>query len=52
MVIQTPEYRGGEIYVDGKLIRKDDRFVVKELEGLNPENLKSHVGSRLPAEIQ
>lgn len=40
VLIQTPEYGGGEIYFDGKLIRKDGRFVTKELEGLNPENLK------------
>jgi len=38
--IQTPEYGGGEIWFDGKLIRKDGRFVTKELEALNPENLK------------
>lgn len=38
--IQTPEYGGGEIYFDDVLIRKDGKFVVKELEGLNPENLK------------
>ncbi len=37
--IQTPEYGGGEIYFDDVLIRKDGRFVLKELEGLNPENL-------------
>lgn len=37
--IQTPEYGGGEIYFDDVLIRKDGRFVVKELECLNPENL-------------
>ncbi|MDD4315620.1 MAG: aminopeptidase [Clostridia bacterium] len=37
--IQTPEYGGGEIYFDGKLIRKDGRFVMPELLGLNPENL-------------
>lgn len=37
--IQTPEYGGGEIYFDDVLIRKDGRFVVKELEALNPENL-------------
>lgn len=40
VAIQTPEYGGGEIYFDGVLVRKDGRFVVKELEGLNPENLK------------
>lgn len=38
--IQRPEYGGGEIYFDDVLIRKDGRFVVSELEGLNPENLK------------
>ena len=37
--IQTPEYGGGEIYFDDVLIRKDGRFVLKELEELNPENL-------------
>ena len=36
---QTPDAGGGEIYFDGKLIRKDGRFVLPELEGLNPENL-------------
>ena len=39
-MIQTPEDGGGEIWFDDKLVRKDGRFVVKELEGLNPENLK------------
>lgn len=37
---QTPECGGGEIWFDGILIRKDGRFVIPELEGLNPENLK------------
>ena len=37
--IQTPEYGGGEMYFDGVLIRKDGRFVLPELECLNPENL-------------
>lgn len=37
--IQTPEYGGGEIYFDGRLIRKDGRFVAPELACLNPENL-------------
>lgn len=39
VLIMTPKYGGGEIYFDDKLIRKDGRFVVKELECLNPENL-------------
>ena len=38
--IQTPEFGGGEMYFDGELVRKDGRFVVAELDGLNPENLK------------
>ncbi|MDD4599974.1 Aminopeptidase PepS [bioreactor metagenome] len=37
--IQNPEYGGGEIWFDGKLIRKDGKFVISELNGLNPENL-------------
>ncbi|TWT45901.1 Aminopeptidase T [Phycisphaerae bacterium RAS1] len=40
VMIQTPEYGGGEIYFDGKLVRKNGRFVAKELMGLNPEKLK------------
>ncbi|MCD4669418.1 MAG: aminopeptidase, partial [Actinomycetia bacterium] len=40
VLIQTPEHGGGEIYFDGKLIRKDGRFVTDRLECLNPENLK------------
>jgi len=38
--IQTPEYGGGEMYFDDVLVRKDGRFVLPELEALNPENLK------------
>ena len=37
--IQTPEYGGGEIWFDNILIMKDGRFILKELECLNPENL-------------
>ncbi len=36
---QVPERGGGEIYFDGLLVRKDGRFIVEELAGLNPENL-------------
>lgn len=39
VMIQTPEYGGGEIYFDDELIRKDGRFVPEYLQGLNPENL-------------
>ena len=37
--IQTPEWGGGEIHFDGKLVRKDGLFVPDALKGLNPENL-------------
>ena len=39
--IQRPEYGGGEIWFDDVLIRKDGLFVIPELEGLNPDRLKS-----------
>ena len=39
VLIQTPGQGGGEIYFDDMLIRKDGRFVIEELEALNPENL-------------
>lgn len=38
--IQTKEYGGGEIYLDGELIRKNGKFVTQDLLGLNPENLR------------
>ena len=38
--IQTPACGGGEIYFNDVLIRKDGLFVLPELLGLNPENLK------------
>lgn len=38
--IQRPEYGGGEIYLDGELIRKDGVFVPEDLKCLNEENLK------------
>lgn len=37
--IQRPEYGGGEIWFDDVLVRKDGRFVLEELQGLNPQNL-------------
>ena len=36
---QKKEYGGGEIYFDGKLMRKDGLFVLKSLEKLNPKYL-------------
>ena len=40
VLIQTPALGGGEIYFDGKLVRKDGVFVPKELQVLNPDRLK------------
>ncbi len=40
VMIQREDYGGGEIWFDDKLIRKNGIFVVDELKGLNPENLK------------
>lgn len=37
--IQRPDYGGGEIWFDGKLIRRDGLFVLPELMALNPERL-------------
>ena len=39
VLIQTPAHGGGTIAFDGVVIRKDGRFVLPELEGLNPEAL-------------
>ena len=38
--IQRPEWGGGEVWFDGERIRKDGLFVPKDLQGLNPENLR------------
>jgi aminopeptidase len=40
VLIQTPEWGGGELWFDGRLVRKDGLFVVPELEELNPDRLK------------
>ena len=36
--IQRPSYGGGEIYFDGKLIRRDGEFLPKQLRSLNRNN--------------
>ncbi len=36
VLIQTPAYGGGEIWLDDVLVRKDGLFVIDELKGLNP----------------
>ncbi|HVY72007.1 MAG TPA: aminopeptidase [Verrucomicrobiae bacterium] len=40
VLIQRPEWGGGEVWFDGELIRKDGLFVPKDLKPLNPNNLK------------
>lgn len=40
VMIQREDHGGGEIWFDDVLVRKDGRFVLPELFGLNPENLK------------
>jgi len=38
--LQDKAHGGGEIWFDGELLRKDGMFVPKDLQGLNPDNLK------------
>jgi len=40
VLIQRPEWGGGEIRFDGELIRKDGRFVPRDLQALNPARLR------------
>ncbi len=40
VLIQRKECGGGEIWFDGELIRKDGKFLPRDLRPLNPENLK------------
>jgi aminopeptidase len=37
--IQRPDYGGGEVWFDGKLIRKDGLFTLPALKKLNPDYL-------------
>jgi aminopeptidase len=39
VAIQRPEYGGGEIWFDGKLIRRNGLFLPKALQKLNPDYL-------------
>ena len=41
VLIQRPEWGGGEIWFDGELIRKNGQFLPRDLKPLNPANLKS-----------
>jgi aminopeptidase len=43
--IQRPEYGGGEVWFDGKLIRQGGLFLPKALQQLNPDHL---LGKRTP----
>jgi aminopeptidase len=40
VLIQRPEWGGGEIWFDGELIRKNGMFLPTDLKPLNPGNLK------------
>ncbi|MDB6129673.1 MAG: aminopeptidase [Verrucomicrobiales bacterium] len=40
VLIQRPEWGGGEVWFDDEIIRKDGLFLPKDLKPLNPENLK------------
>ena len=40
VLIQRPEYGGGEVWFDDELIRKNGQFVAKDLKPLNPSQLK------------
>ncbi len=40
VLIQRKDWGGGEIWLDGELIRKDGLFLPADLKGLNPQNLK------------
>jgi len=40
VLIQRPEWGGGEIWFDDQLIRKNGKFLPRNLRPLNPENLR------------
>ena len=40
VLIQRPDWGGGEVWFDGELVRKNGLFVPKDLKSLNPANLK------------
>ena len=40
VLIQRPEWGGGEVWFDGELIRKNGMFLPRDLRPLNPANLK------------
>ena len=40
VLIQRKDWGGGEVWFDGELIRQNGIFLPKELQPLNPANLK------------
>ena len=46
--IQRPEYGGGEIYFDGKLIRRDGEFLPKQLALLESKRIRQAVEELIP----
>jgi aminopeptidase len=40
VLIQRKEWGGGEVWFDGEIIRKDGKFLPRDLRPLNPENLR------------
>ncbi|MBI3850880.1 MAG: aminopeptidase [Verrucomicrobia bacterium] len=40
VLIQRPDWGGGEVWFDGEVIRKNGMFVPRDLKPLNPTNLK------------
>lgn len=40
VLIQRPEWGGGEVWFDDECIRRDGKFLPKDLQPLNPEKLK------------
>jgi aminopeptidase len=48
VLLQIPEWGGGEVWFDGVLVRKDGRFLSPELAPLNPENLGRRQAPKAP----
>jgi aminopeptidase len=40
VLIQRPEWGGGEVWFDDELVRKNGRFIPRDLQRLNPDRLK------------
>ncbi|RPJ48837.1 MAG: aminopeptidase, partial [Candidatus Latescibacterota bacterium] len=46
VLIQTEKHGGGEVWFDGKLVRKNGLFVLPELEGLNPDRFAAATAAK------